>query len=317
MFDIIEKFKQKLRGVKAKYEPVHREGLPGYNPYQQQKTDNGVSVIENPNPQPNVSMMELPKPEQKPLPQSPPMNIKPDATSRPLIPGEKSFNVKTGEKKSLSKDGSVEIIEPAPYQGKVEIIPEEQGLKEIAEQKRLAAYPKDTGSSAPVVGTLPVDGKVIELNLNNVDELVGAYRVTDEMKNKYGGGNKSIGNIDLETHKYATNPEHISGIKRIYEQVKDYDYHKMKQEFERLNSPLQYISGQIARALEYYGITPGEFIAVVRQDSGAGTSGRRAIENKNPGNVGNTDNGKNIPFRTWIEGSVAAIRNIATRKVST
>ena len=180
-------------------------------------------------------------------------------------------------------------------------------------------YPIDSGSTAPVKVIRIVDGKNKEINANSMDDLFGAYKI----RKSYGGGKKTIGNIDLETIKYATNPKHVSEIKGIYNEksprvnkkVKDFNYNDMKVEFEGLKSPLQYISGQISQALDYYGITPGEFVAVVRKDSGAGTSGV-AIETKNVGNVGNTDDGSLTHFATWIEGSVAAIRNLAERKAN-
>jgi hypothetical protein len=174
------------------------------------------------------------------------------------------------------------------------------------------AYPVDTGTTTPVpaVRKLKENGKLVSktINTNNVDELIDAYKVTPEGKKKYGGPIKSIGGLDLQTVQYATNPDHMKSLRSIYADVKDFDYNQMQAEFKRLGSPLQYISGSLAKALEHYGLTPGEFIAVVRQDS-------RAIENKNPGNVGNVDNGSNLKFSTWLEGSVAAMRNLAERKV--
>lgn len=151
-----------------------------------------------------------------------------------------------------------------------------------------------------------------EVDVNDINQLTELYRVRE---GKYSGPKRTIGNLDLETKQYATNPEHIRSIKSIYSDVKDYDVKQMEEEFKRLGSPLQYLTDQLDVALKHYGITPGEFIAVVRQDSGAGTSGWRAIINKNPGNVGNVDSGSNTKFDTWIEGSVAAIRNLAERKV--
>ena len=186
--------------------------------------------------------------------------------------------------------------------------------------------PKNTGNMNSIMVTRQVgEDKVdIEIDANNVGSLTTAYLVRPEKKIEYDIQRPTIGNIDLKT--YATRPEHEAEVQEIYNDpsprvdmklVKDFDYTDMQREFAGLNSPLKDISGQIAEALEYYGITPGEFVAVVRKDSGAGNKGPgdRAYDNKNPGNVGNVDAGGDIKFDTWIEGSVAAIRNLAERKV--
>lgn len=175
-------------------------------------------------------------------------------------------------------------------------------------KKKQQEQPQLDRITTPVI----VEREGRKVDVNDINQLTELYKVRD---GKYSGPKRTIGNIDLETIPYASNPGHVRSIKSIYSGVKDYDTKQMQAEFKRLGSPLQYITDQLEVALEHYGITPGEFIAVVRQDSGAGTSGWRAIENKNPGNVGNVDDGSNKKYDTWIEGSVAAIRNLAERKV--
>jgi hypothetical protein len=155
------------------------------------------------------------------------------------------------------------------------------------------------------------DVKGVKVDVNNPDELIKIYEVRP---NKYRAIKPTIGKIDLTTDKYATNPKHVDSIKEIYQDVKDATPLAMKKEFERLKSPLTPIAGEITKALKHYGITPGEFLAVIRQDSGAGTVGKGA-DTKNPGNIGNTDDGSIVQFNTWLEGSIAAIRNLAERKV--
>ena len=179
---------------------------------------------------------------------------------------------------------------------------------------RIENIPKNTGSMGSVNVDRLFEGNTVNINANNIKDLFSIYKVRPEKQKEYGGKLKSIGNIDLETNPYATRPTYIQEIKEIYNQVKDYSYKDMQKEFERLGSPLQYISGQISDSLIKYGITPGEFIAVVRKDSGAGTSGSARIT-KTPGNVGAYDNKVPMKFATWIEGSVATIRNLAERKV--
>jgi len=160
-----------------------------------------------------------------------------------------------------------------------------------------------------VIVSRSFEGKQIEVDVNDLDELKRIYQV-----NKDWGEKATIGDIDLTTHKYATNPDHVKSISQIYEQVGEYTIEEMENEFKRLGSQLQYITEDLEEILTHFDITPGEFIAVVRQDSGAGTTGAGA-KTKNPGNIGNVDDGSTIQFGTWIEGSTAAIRNLAERKV--
>jgi len=131
---------------------------------------------------------------------------------------------------------------------------------------------------------------------------------------KYAGSRRTIGNIDLETKRYATNPDHITAIRAIYNQMGPVDAAKFKSELTRLNSPLQKDADDLLKALDHYNVSPREFLAVIRQDSGAGTRGK-AVETKNPGNIGNTDDGSLTTFNTWLEGSIACIRNLAERRV--
>jgi len=142
--------------------------------------------------------------------------------------------------------------------------------------------------------------------------LVKRYKVRE---GKYAGSRRTIGNIDLETNRYATNPDHITAIRAIYNQMGPVDAAKFKSELTRLNSPLQKDADDLLKALDHYNVSPREFLAVIRQDSGAGTRGK-AVETKNPGNIGNTDDGSIITFNTWLEGSIACIRNLAERRVN-
>lgn len=291
--ELINKFKKQFDDLKARYAPVEPEPLPQKRTLQpgeaEYNVNTGTEIY-----RPNTQKVEIMEPPQAP-------------------------------------ESKVEVVEPSFSKPKVEVVPEvgkPDFQTAIAEPKK--EYPQDQGDMSPVMVKRKVGEEEVEIDANNVESLKSAYLVRPKEQEQYGGPIRSIGNIDLETHPYATSQTHIDEIKRIYKidtsprvgkKVKDFDYFDMQKEFEGLpgnvESPLQHISGQISELLEYYGITPGEFVAVVRQDSGAGTRGPgdRAYDNKNPGNVENTDDGTNTPFPTWIEGCAAAIRNLAERKV--
>ena len=66
-------------------------------------------------------------------------------------------------------------------------------------------------------------------------------------------------------------------------------------------------------AADKYGITPQLLLAVLQQDSLFGTKGLGA-KTKNPGNYGNTDDGKIVVFKTWKAGVEAVAKWLSEHK---
>ena len=75
-------------------------------------------------------------------------------------------------------------------------------------------------------------------------------------------------------------------------------------------------AAMIQKAANDNGVSWEALSAVLQSESNFGTNGSRAIDNKNPGNVGNTNNGSNKPFATWQDGVEAAAKALAGRVTS-
>ncbi len=69
----------------------------------------------------------------------------------------------------------------------------------------------------------------------------------------------------------------------------------------------------IEKAAKKYGVDAKMIMAAIAQDSGAGTKGK-GVRTKNPGNVGNTDDGSEVSFKTRQDGINAVGKNIAKRQ---
>jgi len=113
---------------------------------------------------------------------------------------------------------------------------------------------------------------------------------------------------------YATSCTHISSVRSIYDQMagkinNTQDAQKFIDQFAK-GSP---ITGEMVMAsAAKYGVDPAVIMAEMIQDSSLGTAGAGA-KSKNPGNVGNTDNGAHCAapasqcgsyccYNTWDEG---------------
>ena len=76
------------------------------------------------------------------------------------------------------------------------------------------------------------------------------------------------------------------------------------------------IKGQdILDASKKYNVDPNLVMALMQQDSSFGTKGK-AIRTKNPGNVGNTDNGGTQRFKSWRDGVFGVAENLSKRKIT-
>lgn len=130
-----------------------------------------------------------------------------------------------------------------------------------------------------------------------------------------------IGGYDFAN--YATSPDHIPAVKKIYSetplmlsasdvQMEINRAMKVVDQTGRIKSP---ITGQMVwKAAEKYKVNPAIMIAEMRKDSTLGTQGI-AVETKNPGNVGNNDLGNKVYYKTWDEGVDALAQFLSTKKV--
>ena len=77
--------------------------------------------------------------------------------------------------------------------------------------------------------------------------------------------------------------------------------------------PSPITAAMIQKAAADNGISWEALSAVLQSESHFGTDGRRAIDGKNPGNVGNTNDGGSHTFSTWLDGVEATAKQIADR----
>ena len=70
---------------------------------------------------------------------------------------------------------------------------------------------------------------------------------------------------------------------------------------------------QVNKSAQKYNVPVSYLLAFMRNDSSYGTDGSSAINNHNPGNVGNTDDGKNKYFATRQDGIDGCASNIRKR----
>lgn len=122
---------------------------------------------------------------------------------------------------------------------------------------------------------------------------------------------------------YATAPNHKSVINSVYKDSLKYfdknsDYESMKKGInalinQRLSKKSPITADMIINAAKKYNISPNLLFTSMYVDSSLGTAGA-AVRTKNPGNVGNTDDGSLNYQKTWEDGVEICARELARRK---
>jgi len=113
---------------------------------------------------------------------------------------------------------------------------------------------------------------------------------------------------------YATDPNHETSVQNIlntigqFKTVSDIDTYIKK---VAPNSPIT--GAMVVNAASKYGVSWEMMVAIMQQDSNLGTAGKGA-RTFNPGNVGNTDSGAEVNYKTWQAGVDAVAQNLAGRK---
>lgn len=126
--------------------------------------------------------------------------------------------------------------------------------------------------------------------------------------------NNIVAGVDISS--YATDPNHEYKVAKIYKSIANATstVSGIETTIKNLspNSPIKAQDVQIAS--QTYKVDPALIIAIMHQDSTLGTKGLGAKTN-NPGNVGNTDDGKVRRFRTIQEGVLAVAKTLAKHKI--
>ena len=104
---------------------------------------------------------------------------------------------------------------------------------------------------------------------------------------------------------YATAPSHEQLVTQIYNSLlsKDFSSAASIDQYLKRTAPSTSLTGSMVfSSAQKYGVDAKVMVALMQTDSSLGTAGDRAIQNHNPGNVGNTDNGANRYFNSWNDG---------------
>lgn len=114
---------------------------------------------------------------------------------------------------------------------------------------------------------------------------------------------------------WASNPEHVKQVKTIYTGSAHLNSPQLLDQEIKQNHPDSPItSTMIFKAAQKHDVDPILMYAEMRQDSGLGTNGV-ATKTKNPGNIGNTDQGGLHGFKSWDEGVDAVAQELAAREL--
>lgn len=119
-----------------------------------------------------------------------------------------------------------------------------------------------------------------------------------------------------DIRSYATDLNHESTVQQIlksigtFSTVEEIDIY-LKKKFPK--SPIT--ADMIARAAEQAQVEPEVIVAMMQADSGIGTQGK-AVRTRNPGNVGNMDDGSTKIYDSWYDGVLAVANNLKKRRTT-
>lgn len=154
-----------------------------------------------------------------------------------------------------------------------------------------------------------VNGNEVLVNVNT-GETIGGDQTSNVEQGVVQTGNGEY--YDIKS--YATDPTHEAKIQSILNGIGKFKSVEQIDAYIKSKYPNSPVTGNmIANASAEYGVSWEMMVAIMAQDSSMGTAGK-AVRTKNPGNVGNTDDGSTQNFNSWQEGVNAVAKNLAWRK---
>ncbi len=143
----------------------------------------------------------------------------------------------------------------------------------------------------------------------NIDETGNLVRLDAGIVATATGDTYDIGS-------YATDPTHEAKVQSILNKIGQFNSVEDIDNYIKTNYPNSPVTGEmIANSASKYGVSWEMMTAIMAQDSSMGTAGK-AVRTKNPGNVGNTDDGSTRKYATWEEGVDAVAENLEWRKTT-
>lgn len=186
------------------------------------------------------------------------------------------------------------------------------------------------GSSAPANTThmQGPDGQEYYVPNANVQDFIKAGGKTLSFDSA-GNASASKPTIDLAVaskgiingyniKSYATDPNHEKAIAQIYQSIPPFAANQSVTLDQYIQSKARgsQVKGQdIIDAAKSFNVDPYLVVALMQQDSSFGTKGK-AISTRNPGNVGNTDDGSAQAYKTWRDGVFAVAQNLSKRRIA-
>lgn len=115
---------------------------------------------------------------------------------------------------------------------------------------------------------------------------------------------------------YATDPQHEKNVNAIYQKLPPFASAEDADKYIQSIAPGSPIKGaDVLAAATKHGVDARLMLAIMQQDSSLGTKGK-AVPTKNPGNVGNDDDGNIRNYGDWPQGIEAVALNLKKRKLA-
>lgn len=189
----------------------------------------------------------------------------------------------------------------------------DQAVKKMSDY--IKAHPNEFDSGKVTFGIIGQDD-----NGNNIYGFIdtGTKTVTGNQSNKpnnsSGGIVKTSTGDAYDIGSYATDPNHEASIQSILNNIGQFKSVSDIDAYIKKIAPSSPITGAMVKsAADKYGVSWEMMVAIMQQDSNLGTAGKGA-RTYNPGNVGNTDSGVEVNYKTWQAGVDAVAKNLAGRK---
>lgn len=182
--------------------------------------------------------------------------------------------------------------------------------------------PKDVWEKAGFVGEPPVVDKNRKWTVIGKDDTgTSIYGFVDTSTGTVDvqptiGGSPFVAGSGYDIGSYATDPKHEANVGYIYNTIGAVNGPTDAQNYIKSIAPNSPVTGQMVMASSTkYGVDPAMVMALIQQDSQFGTQGK-AVKTKNPGNVGNTDDGKTQTFGSWNEGVDAVAKWLSNHRAT-
>lgn len=123
--------------------------------------------------------------------------------------------------------------------------------------------------------------------------------------------------MGYDTTRYATDPAHATKLRKIIGALPGNTSNpQVVESYIRSKFPKSPVTGQmVVNSAKRHGVPPPLLLAIMQNDSSMGTAGLGA-KTRNPGNVGNDDDGNIRTYQTWASGVDAVAAWLAKNRAA-